>query len=435
MKAAFYTLGCKVNQYEAQALARQFREAGFTIAEPPERAEVHVINSCTVTSVGDQKTRQLLRRIRRQNPEAVIALTGCYPQAFPQEAMALKEADIVLGARDRARLLGDVERVLAARRLGSACRVAEVCPHQRGEGFEPMRAEDFAGHTRAFVKIEDGCDQWCAYCIIPKARGPVRSRPLPELREELAGLTARGYREIVLVGINLSSYGKGEGRTLADAAELACAAPDVRRVRLGSLEPELLTESELSRLSRLEPFCPQFHLSLQSGCEATLRRMNRRYTPAEYTALVQRIRAVFPGAAITTDIMVGFPGETEEEFAQSLEFVRELGLARAHVFPYSVREGTRAADMPGQVPAPVKERRAREMAAVTDESRRSFWKAQLGSTQEVLFETLREDGAVVGYTRNYTPVLVPQGQELPGQILPVRLLSAGEDGCAGELAK
>lgn len=433
MKAAFFTLGCKVNQYEAQALAAQFRAAGFTVADPSEQADVYIINSCTVTSVGDQKTRQLLRRFRRQNPLAVIALTGCYPQAFPQEAMALEEADIVLGARDRARLLDDVRQVLDDRKNGGCLRVTEILPHQSGEPFESMQADSFAGHTRAFVKIEDGCDRWCSYCIIPKARGPVRSKPLPELCRELAGLAANGYREIVLVGINLSSYGKGEEHTLADAVEAACGVEGVKRVRLGSLEPDLLTEAELLRLRGLDAFCPQFHLSLQSGCDATLRRMNRRYSSGEYRALAERIRTLFPDAAVTTDLMVGFPGETDEEFQQSLDFVRELGLARAHVFPYSVRAGTRAAELPGQVPAPVRELRAREMTAVTDRSRRAFWEAQIGSTQEALFETLREDGSTIGYTRNYTPVIVQSPQAAPGAILPVRITGAGADGCKGSV--
>jgi len=434
MRAAFCTLGCKVNQYETEALAACFSKEGYTLVQPSEEAEVYVVSSCTVTGESDRKTRQLLRQLRRRNPGAVIALTGCYPQAFPQEAAAVSEADIVRGARERGTLPQEAKEVWEAKRRGEQARLVRIPPHEAGEPFEPMAVEGLSGHTRAFLKIEDGCDRYCAYCVIPRARGPVRSKPLSELEEEVRVLTENGYREIVLVGINLSSYGRETGDRLADAVERVCGVEGVMRLRLGSLEPELLTDEDLRRMAGQEKFCPQFHLSLQSGCEATLRRMNRHYTPGEYLSLAERIRGSFPLAAVTTDVMVGFPGETEEEFAQSLAFVESVGFAKAHVFPYSVRPGTRAASMEGQVPPGEKERRVGEMLAVAARSREAFFSGQIGTEQQVLFETLREDGGYTGYTKNYTPVEVFCAFDPRGRILPVRIEEASPEGCRGTIA-
>ena len=430
MRAAFYTLGCKVNQYETEVIQRQFAEDGFTVVPFGELADVFVVNSCTVTSTGDHKTRQILRRIRRENPAAIIALTGCFPQAFPAEAEAVPEADVVTGASNRKSVLADVRRALAEHR-----RIVDIIPHEYGESFEPMCAEEFHEHTRAFVKIEDGCDRYCSYCIIPKARGPIRSKPLGELEKEIAALAKNGYREIVLVGINLSSYGKETGFAfrLPDAVELACSISGVERVRLGSLEPELLTDGDLDRFAAQPKFCPQFHLSLQSGCDETLRRMNRHYTAAEYMEIVGRIRARFDNPAITTDIMVGFPGETEEELAASIAFAEAVGFAKVHTFAYSVREGTRAADMPAQVPQIEKESRSRRMIAATQTLRQRFLESQLGLVQDVLFEQRRADGSYTGYTKNYTPVLLRAEFDPCGQIIPVRLLSLEGEACRAEL--
>ena len=430
MKAAFYTLGCKVNQYEAEVLSKQFEKEGFTIVSPEEPADVYVVNSCTVTATGDKKTKQILRHFRRLNGNAVIALTGCFPQAFPEEAARIQEADIVMGARNRNQLIGEVKKVLENR-----SRIVCIAPHEAGEAFESMSAEAFAEHTRAFVKIEDGCDRWCTYCIIPKARGPIRSKPLEQLRTELETLTQNGYREIVLVGINLSSYGKETGYAvrLADAVELACSLPGVKRVRLGSLEPELMSDEDLDRLAALEKFCPQFHLSLQSGCGATLKRMNRHYTPEEYARLTEKIRARFDMPSVTTDIMVGFPGETSEEFEESVEFAKRIGFAKAHVFAYSPRKGTRAAEMEHQVAKPEKERRSRIMMEAADETRAAFWESQKGQVHEVLFETLREDGTTIGYTKNYTPVIVRSEADIRGEIFPVEIQGTAADGCVGTI--
>ena len=428
MKVKFVTLGCKVNQVESEAMREALLAAGFQEAAGGETADVVVVNSCTVTATSDQKARQALRREKKRNPGAVAVLTGCWPQAFPQEAEEFLEADVVLGTARRGDL---VPRLLEY--LSTKQRVVDIAPHQKGEKFEKLTISAMHGRTRAFVKIEDGCDRFCSYCIIPYARGRVRSKPLEDIREEAARLGEAGYKEVVLTGINLPAYGKDLGGDLCDAVEAACAAPGILRVRLGSLEPEQLTPPVIARLAAQEKLCPQFHLSLQSGCDDTLRRMNRHYTTAEYRQIVGDLRKAFPNCAVTTDIMVGFAGETEEEFGESLAFAKEIAFAKVHVFAYSRRPGTRAYDMPGQVPNREKERRSREMIAATLETQRAFFAAQTGRVEEVLFEQERDRNVYEGYTRNYTPVRVASAAPLQGQIRQVRLTQALEDFCLGEL--
>ena len=428
MKVKFVTLGCKVNQVESEAMREALLAAGFQEAAGGETADVVVVNSCTVTATSDQKARQALRREKKRNPGAVAVLTGCWPQAFPQEAQEFLEADVVLGTARRGDL---VPRLLEY--LSTKQRVVDIAPHEKGEKFEKLSISAMHGRTRAFVKIEDGCDRFCSYCIIPYARGRVRSKPLEDIREEAARLGEAGYKEVVLTGINLPAYGKDLGGDLCDAVEAACAAPGILRVRLGSLEPEQLTPPVIARLAAQEKLCPQFHLSLQSGCDETLRRMNRHYTTAEYRQIVGDLRKAFPNCAVTTDIMVGFAGETEEEFAKSLAFAKEIAFAKVHVFAYSRRPGTRAYDMPGQVPNREKERRSREMIAATLETQRAFFAAQTGRVEEVLFEQERDRNVYEGYTRNYTPVRVASAAPLQGQVRQVRLTQALEDFCLGEL--
>ena len=428
MKVKFVTLGCKVNQVESEAMREALLAAGFQEAAGGETADVVVVNSCTVTATSDQKARQALRREKKRNPGAVAVLTGCWPQAFPQEAQEFLEADVVLGTARRGDL---VPRLLEY--LSTKQRVVDIAPHQKGEKFEKLTISAMHGRTRAFVKIEDGCDRFCSYCIIPYARGRVRSKPLEDIREEAARLGEAGYKEVVLTGINLPAYGKDLGGDLCDAVEAACAAPGILRVRLGSLEPEQLTPPVIARLAAQEKLCPQFHLSLQSGCDETLRRMNRHYTAAEYRQIVKDLRKAFPNCAVTTDLMVGFAGETEEEFAKSLAFAKEIAFAKVHVFAYSRRPGTRAYDMPGQVPNREKERRSREMIAATLETQRAFFAAQTGRVEKVLFEQERDRNVYEGYTRNYTPVRVASAAPLQGQVRQVRLTQALEDFCLGEL--
>ncbi len=428
MRVAFTTLGCKVNQYETEMLAELFAGEGHEIVDPDDFADLYVVNSCTVTASGDRKTRQLLRRLKKRNPAALAALTGCYPQAFPDEAAAIPEADIVTGSRSRAGLLAAVRRACE-----TGQRIVSIQPHERGEEFEPMRVSGLRGRTRAFVKIEDGCERYCSYCIIPKARGPIRSKPPEELRAELAGLAANGYREVVLAGINLSSYGKETGLRLIDAVELACSVEGIERVRLGSLEPELLTGEDIARMAALPKFCPQFHLALQSGCDRTLRAMNRHYDTAEYARIAADIRRAFENPSLTTDIMVGFPGETEEDFAESLAFARDMGFAKAHVFAYSRRPGTAAAQRPGQIPNAVKEERSRRMIAAMEEVRSAFLMSQLGRTEEVLVETTRSPLGYEGFTKNYTPVYLNCAESLCGTICKMRLEAVLDGHCVGTL--
>ncbi len=429
MKVKFITLGCKVNQYESEAMLEALLEGGFQNAGETEEADVVVVNSCTVTATSDQKARQALRRARKQNPGAVTVLTGCWPQAFPEAAEHFLDADIVLGTTRRASLLPHILEYLSSKQ-----RIVDIVPHETGETFEALRVASFHGRTRAFLKIEDGCNRFCSYCIIPYARGRVRSKPLEDIRRETAELSRGGYQEVVLTGINLPAYGQELGLHLCDAVEAACEAPGIHRVRLGSLEPEQLTPDVIARLRRQEKLCPQFHLSLQSGCDETLRRMNRHYTGAEYRKIVEDLRRAFPNCAITTDVMVGFAGETEEEFETSLRFVEEIAFARVHVFSYSRRPGTKAFNAPDQVPNKVKEARSRRMLQAVQASQQAFLESQLGRMEEVLFEQAAAENVYEGYTRNYTQVRAASGRSLHGQLLPVRLLSAAGGFCFGELA-
>lgn len=428
MKAKIITLGCKVNQYESEAMLEALLAGGFQEAGSGEEADVVVVNSCTVTATSDQKVRQTLRRAKRDNPGAVMVLTGCMPQAFPEEAAGLLEADVVLGNARRGDLLPRVMEYLSSKQ-----RIVDIAPHEKGEAFEKMSVSAFHGRTRAFLKIQDGCDRFCSYCIIPYARGRVRSKPLEELREEVLKLGEAGYQEVVLTGINLPAYGKELGLHLCDAVEAACTAPGIHRVRLGSLEPEQLTPEVIARMAKEEKLCPQFHLSLQSGCDETLRRMNRHYTTAEYREIVENLRKAFPNCAITTDIMVGFAGETEEEFQASLKFAQEISFAKVHVFAYSRRPGTRAYDMPDQVSNRVKEERSRKMIQVTRATQQAFLQEQVGRVEEVLFEQQKERGLWEGYTRNYTHVLMPSGKDLSGQLIQTRLVQVQGESCVAKV--
>lgn len=428
MRAAFYTLGCKVNQYETQIMIQQFAADGYDIVEASEDADVYVVNSCTVTSTGDKKTRQVIHRLHRQNPSAVIALTGCYSQAYPAEVTAMEEVNVLTGTGNKTSILGHVNTFLKTRQ-----RIVDIPAHDRRESFEPMKADSFLERTRAFVKIQDGCEHYCSYCIIPYARGFVRSKALEDLKLELYNLSMAGFREVVLVGIDLSSYGKDLGLRLIDAILAACTTDGIERVRLGSLEPDLFSDEDYQLLATLPQFCPQFHLSLQSGCDATLKRMNRHYDSARYREIVAKIRKYFENPSITTDIMVGFPGETEEEFQQSLEFCKEIAFAKSHIFAYSIRKGTRAAKMPDQVTNAVKEQRSHILSAAMEICHKDFLQQQIGRTEEVLFETDVIKGGYVGYTKNYSPVWVQSAENLCGQLRSVKINGADEQYCLGQV--
>ncbi len=430
MKVAVITLGCKVNQYESEAMLSQLIRAGFSSCPKGETADVVLINSCTVTAASDQKVRQMLHKARRNNPDAVIVLTGCMPQAFPEESEALSEADIILGNSNRGALLNHVLNYLSSHQ-----RIVDIVPHEKGAEFEPMQVDSFHDRTRAFLKIQDGCNRFCSYCIIPYARGRVRSKPLDDLKAEVEGLAAHGFKEVVLTGINLSCYGQEFGLHLCDAVEAACAVNGIERVRLGSLEPEQLSRPVVERLAKQEKLCPQFHLSLQSGCDETLKRMNRHYDTAEYRDIVKNLRETFENCAITTDIMVGFAGETDEEFAQSLAFAEEIAFAKVHVFAYSRRPGTKAHDAPNQLTNKVKEQRSKAMSAVTIATQKAFLQSQVGTVQDVLVEREIMPNVYEGYTKNYTSVRFASAEKISGQILPVAITAAEDEYCTGSLVK
>lgn len=419
MRVTFYTLGCKVNQNETGALAQLFEERGYTVVPSEEDADVYVVNSCTVTNFGDQKSRKWLRRAKRENPGAVTVLTGCYPQAFPEEAAGIMEADVVTGSGNRRAILQDVQKVLD----GEAERVVDIRPHEKGERFEELPMDKFAEHTRAFVKVEDGCNRQCAYCVIPRARGPVRSRDEASILQELHRLTESGYKEIVLTAISLPSYGTDTGTSLVDLVEKAAAVPGVERLRLGSLDPDMLHDDDIFRLSRVEKLCPQFHLSLQSGCDKTLRAMRRPYTTAQFAEIADKLRSAFGAdrVSFTTDVIVGFPGETEEDFEASMAFVTGQRFLKVHVFPYSRREGTPAYDYPDQVPEHEKEDRSRRMTAAVEAVRAEEAARMQGRTADVLLETPLSTTLFTGYTKQYLPVLVTAPGCQTGDIVKVTL--------------
>ena len=414
MKAALYTLGCKVNQYESEYMAELLKNAGFEIVPYSEEADYYIVNSCTVTSTADQKTRQNVRKLKRKHPHSVVILTGCMPQAFPESAQKLTEADIVLSNKNNDDIL-----TLINRHSTEHNRIIQIEKHEKGDAFSKCAISAFGERIRAFVKIEDGCDRFCSYCIIPMSRGRVRSKPLEDLKEEVKLLGEHGVREIVLVGINLSSYGKGKDYNIVDAVRVCSEDKNIKRVRLGSLEPDHITDEVIEGLAKYDKFCPQFHLSLQSGCDRTLNNMNRHYTSAEYKALCDKLRAVFNNVSLTTDVMTGFHDETDEDFLLSLEFVKEIGFEKVHTFPYSERSGTAASKRGDNVPKEVKERRARIMIDETQKIRDSFMRSLIGKTVNVLFENKIDKNTYQGYTKNYIPVRIKSDEDIIGKEIDV----------------
>ncbi len=426
MNIAFHTLGCKVNQYETEVMREAFIKKGYTVVSDDAPFDIIIINSCTVTAESDRKTRQILNRFRKENPEAVIVLTGCMVQAFAEKTKELS-ADIIVGNTDVSKISKLVDRFLS-----NGEPIFDVTPHKRGANFNTPSITDFAERTRAFMKIQDGCERYCTYCIIPTARGTLRSKSIEEIKKEAQTLADNGFIEIVLVGINLTSYGKGENINLCDAVDAVCEIEGIKRVRLGSLEPDHITDEMLKRFKNQSKFCEQFHLSLQSGCDKTLHRMNRHYDTAFYRDLVTRIRKMFPTAAITTDIMVGFAGETEEEFKESLSFAQEIKFAKSHIFAYSRRSGTVAYALPNQVTRAEKSSRSKQMINATLQTEKEFLQAFVGNTVSVLFETYN-DGINEGYTKNYSRVKMNFPSSLSGKILDVKLTDTEDDCLIGDI--
>lgn len=431
MKAYFYTFGCKVNQYETENIKESFMNLGYESTQVPNEADICVINSCTVTSMSDKKNRQLIHKIRKENPLSIIVLTGCFPQAFSDEAEKLFDVDIITGSSNKKEIPKLVEQFLINHQ-----RIISIVPHSKDEKFEEMKNSEYIEKTRAYIKIQDGCDQYCTYCIIPYARGHIRSKPLIQLKEELVTLAQSGHKEIILVGINLSCYGKDIGLRLIDAIEASCEINGIERVRLGSLEPELLSDEDITRMSKQPKLCPQFHLSLQSGCDKTLKAMNRKYNSEEYFEIVCKLRSAFIDCAITTDIMVGFPDENDEDFNESFEFAKKVGFSKIHVFPYSRRIGTIADKRSGQIPSEIKKIRAtamNEMAAITQ---RNFLNNQIGKVFPILFEAEASNEFHQGYSPNYTLVKVTSqnfDKSLRRTIFCVKIISVENDYCIGEL--
>ena len=417
------TLGCKVNQYDTEAMLEILEQAGWTVVPFESDADAYLINTCTVTGTGDQKSLKLIRRVHREHPDAAIIAAGCLVQRTP-EALHLPGVKLLIGVQRRGEVARLLEKALASDEPVDAVAGLRDAP------FEMLSVSRHEGKTRAVMKIQEGCDRYCSYCVIPYVRGPVRSMPLEDVRREALRLSQAGYREIVLTGIHLMSYGLDTGDSLLDA--IRAAACFVPRVRLGSLEPKNITTGFAGALSRIPGVCPQFHLSLQSGSEAVLRRMNRRYTPQDYLDACENLRRFFPGCAITTDVIVGFPGETEDEFAQTLAFVRRARLARLHVFPYSRRSGTAADRLKGQVSEEVKKERAERLIRLGDQLEEAYCLQSVGQTRPVLFETRCEGGLCEGYTDTY--VRVRAGAE-PGEIRPVLITEAQQTLCHGQITK
>lgn len=428
MTVAAYTVGCKVNQYETEAVLESFTKNGYEIVPFNEKADVYIINTCSVTAMSDSKNRQAIRKCHRLNPDAIIAVMGCYSQVSPEQVSAIEGVDIILGTQNRNKLFEMTQGILKSRG-----KLTNIIPtdFRMSIPYEDISINTMEGHTRAFIKIQDGCSQFCTYCIIPYARGPVRSRSSDSILDEVNKLALQGFKEIVLVGIHLSSYGKDlsdSEESLQKAVNLVSKVEGIKRVRLGSLEPMYFNEDVIKALSENRNFCRHFHLSLQSGSDSVLKRMNRKYTSGEYLEIVNLIRKYMPESAITTDIMVGFPGETEEEFNESYEFVKKVNFSRLHVFPYSSREGTVAAKMSNKVPNSVKKERVNKMIALGNELESVFLNNMIGKTVDVLCE---KDNS--GYTDNYVRVLIEDRDVLEGDIIPVVITGVNGNECIGKI--
>ncbi len=434
---AFMTLGCKVNQFETETMEGLFKKAGYTIGRFDEPADAYVINTCSVTSLGDRKSRQIIRRAHRENLDAVIAVCGCYAQTAPEAIEAIEGVSVVLGTKERSRIVEYVEQAMREK-----TQVVNVTDVMQAKTFEDIPLYDMPERTRAFLKIEDGCENFCSYCIIPYARGPVKSRQPVHIREEAEKLVAAGFREIVLTGIHLGAYGRdlapktladGTTRkiTLADACREVLEVSGLKRLRLGSLESLELSPELFALIRTDERFCAHLHLPLQAGSDQVLHDMNRHYDTAEFARLIENVEREVPGIAVSTDIIVGFPGETEELFADGLKFVERMNFSRMHVFPYSRRSGTPAAKRKDQVPEPVKKERVHRMQALADRKSREFHEQFLSKTMRVLFETTK-DGITDGLTDNYIRVYT-DGPVTSGELYEVHIEKLYKDGVWGQV--
>ena len=428
-KAALHNLGCKVNAYETEAMQEMLEKAGYEIVPFREGADIYIINTCTVTNIADRKSRQMLHRARKMNPDAIVVAAGCYVQAQAEKEEVDPCIDIVLGNNRKKDLIAVLEEY-QQKKAGGEC-LEEVEDISRTREYESLSLTRPGDHTRAYIKVQDGCNQFCTYCIIPYARGRVRSREIDDVIREVRALAENGYREVVLTGIHLSSYGidfDGE-RHLLELIRAVHRVDGICRIRLGSLEPGIITEEFAQALAALPKMCPHFHLSLQSGCDATLKRMNRRYTSGEYEEKCRILRKYFDRPALTTDVIVGFPGETEEEFRQSMEFVDKVDFYETHIFKYSRREGTKAAVMEDQISEQVKAKRSALMISLGERKRQAYEESFIGSEVEVLVEepdTINEKEVQTGHTKEYIKVALESGEDLRNQIVKVRIDNASQ---------
>ena len=417
-KVAFYTLGCKVNQYETEAMLELFEKEGYEKAETEDYADVYVINTCTVTHMSDRKSRQYIRRMKKKNPDAIIAVVGCYSQVSPEEILSIDEVNLVMGTNDRKKIVEEVKKIDASRKVSTVDDIMKV------KAFEEIEINKTNGKTRAFMKIQDGCDRYCSYCIIPYARGRVRSRDLESIVKEVENLAANGYKEVVLTGIHVASYGKDikdSDIKLLDVIKQINDIEGIERIRLSSVEPILFTDEFVEAVSTMDKVCPHYHLSLQSGCDETLKRMKRRYTTEEYKTIVDRLRAAIPNVSITTDVIVGFPGETNEEFDKTYEFLKDIELTHMHIFKYSPRKGTPAATMENQVDPSTKHDRSEKLLQLNEENFNKFGQKMLDKEFNVLFEQKVGDNKYEGLTENYVKVIVESDNDISEQILKVKI--------------
>ena len=465
-RIAFMTLGCKVNQADTASMQELFRQAGYEVCEFTEPADIYVVNTCVVTNTGQQKSRQMIRRAIRKDDEALIVVTGCYPQTAADEVKAIDGVDLIIGTQDRAKIVELAEAALEKKGAGkrennlsdsestpeiNALRLRtsvddEVRPWGKNTTFEEMSGGNEADKTRAYLKIQEGCNQFCSYCIIPYARGPLRSRSLQNIKEEVQRLTEAGYKEIVLIGIHLGCYGKEmqDGTTLYDAVKTALSVPALQRLRLGSLESVEVEERLLDLMAEDKRLCPHLHLPLQSGCNKILKDMHRPYDTEKFAMLLEQIRKKAPGVAVTTDVIVGFPGETEEDFAATCRFVRQCAFAKMHIFPYSMRKGTPAATRKDQVPEAVKKQRAEKLAELDREMQLVYFEQNVGMVHTVLVEQVvgkveteqadSENAKTVlldGLTENYIRMEFEGDPSLCGEMVRVRITEAAIDKCKG----
>ena len=416
-KVAFVTLGCKVNQYESNAMAQKFIDNNYEICDIEDSPDIIIVNTCTVTNIADRKSRQLLRKVKEENPNSVVVACGCYVQVAKDKIDEIEEIDISIGNSEKKDIVQIVENYIYQKE-----KINNIFDINKEKDFSEMGAVTYTEKTRATIKIQDGCNNFCTYCLIPYARGRVRSRKKENIIKEVEEVAQKGIQEIVITGIHIASYGLdfSEDYKMIDLLEDLNKIDGIKRIRLGSLEPSLITEEFTQRLSKLEKICNHFHLSLQSGCDETLKRMNRKYTTNEFREVAKRLRSYFEDANLTTDIIVGFPGETNEEFTKTYEFLKEIKFYKMHVFKYSPREGTPASKMPNQVDGKTKEERSQKLIELSDKNQEEYNKKYFSEPQEVLFEE-QKDGIWTGYTTNYVKVSYKSDENLENKIVKILL--------------